>query len=216
MNLSEKTLFAQLLYLTASLYMRKDLSREMLGVYWKALEHYDLEEVRTALNQHVRNPDTGQFFPKPADVIRLLEGTTDTRGERAWSKVHDAIGSVGVYSSVVFDDAVIHAVINEMGGWVTLCHTDSDELPYRHNEFVKRYQSYATQSPATYPRVLVGLSEAGNLQSGQPVDPPMVVGDGEKVRQVYRCGSADNPNKPRMLDTAQLLALDCEGLGRED
>ncbi|WP_281545870.1 DUF6475 domain-containing protein [Grimontia sp. SpTr1] len=203
MNLSEKTLFAEILCLTSSLYMREPLSRPMLGIYWQALRDYDLEDVRRALDMHVRNPDTGQFFPKPADVIRQLDGNTQTRGEQAWSKLAGAIQSVGAWQSVVFDDALIHQVVMEMGGWVTFCHTDMSELPYRHNEFVRRYQSYTNKPPSEYPKKLIGISEANNTQSGHPVDAPMVIGEVAKAKLVYQGGQKD-VGKPRQLSLEEL------------
>ncbi|RXJ70765.1 hypothetical protein CS022_22305 [Veronia nyctiphanis] len=205
MDLSEKTLFAELMCLTASLYMKEPLSRPSLGIYWNALKDFPLEDVRRALDLHLRNTDTGQFFPKPADIIRQMEGNTQTRGELAWTKVHGAIQSVGAWQSVVFDDPIIHQVISDMGGWVSLCHTESDELPYRHNEFVRRYRAYTGQPPTGYPKKLIGISEANNTQSGHEVDDPMVVGNIEKAKEVYQ-GGRRAINRPQQMSIEDLCS----------
>lgn len=47
-----------------------------ITIWWGALRQYDLAAVRQAFDRHVRNPDTGQFAPKPADLIRMMGGTT--------------------------------------------------------------------------------------------------------------------------------------------
>jgi hypothetical protein len=41
-------------------------------LYWEALRHHPIENIRAALNAHVRDPDRGRFFPKPADIEAQL------------------------------------------------------------------------------------------------------------------------------------------------
>jgi hypothetical protein len=96
----------------------KDLSQFALDVWWSALKAYDLTAVTQAFNRWLMNPDRGQFPPKPADVLKMLGGGTQDQALVAWSKVDRAARSVGTYSSVVFDDPLIHRVISEMGGWI--------------------------------------------------------------------------------------------------
>ena len=98
----------------------KDLSRFALDVWWSALRNYDLAAVTQAFNRWLSNPDQGQFQPKPADVIKMLSGSTQDKAFAAWAKVDRAVRSVGAYASVAFDDPIIHRVIHDMGGWVGL------------------------------------------------------------------------------------------------
>ena len=67
----------------------------------------DLRAVADALNRHAVNPDNGQFLPKPADIVRLINGNTVDRALVAWSTVERAIRSTGPYQSVVFDSPEI-------------------------------------------------------------------------------------------------------------
>lgn len=71
MKPSEFEEFTQLLTAIAELY-GKTLSEWAQSLYWNALQQYDLGIVREALNRHVKNPDSGQFMPKPADVVRMM------------------------------------------------------------------------------------------------------------------------------------------------
>ena len=89
----------------------KSVSRFALDVWWTALRRFDLVAIVDAFNRHLANPDTGQFAPKPADIIRMLQGSTQDSALRAWAKVDHAVRSVGTYCDVVFDDALIHRVI---------------------------------------------------------------------------------------------------------
>jgi hypothetical protein len=166
----------------------KPMHEPLLEIYWRALERFDFASVKTALHAHVGNPDTGQFLPKPADVVRYVEGNRATQGLRAWSFVEHAIQSIGGYRSVVFDDRLTHAVIEDMGGWITLCRTTLDELPFKANEFEKRYAAYVLHPPTTYPRQLRGILARDNQASGQPIAPPVLLGDVPRAEAVYARG----------------------------
>src|SRR6266850_1493447 len=90
----------------------KDCSTFALDVWWAAMRPYDLSAVREALGRHCVNPDNGQWMPRPADVVRLTEGSTMDAAMTAWSKVDRAVRHVGCYRSVAFDDPLIHAVLD--------------------------------------------------------------------------------------------------------
>jgi hypothetical protein len=60
------------------------MSPMVVEIYWNGLQTYSFDEVNAAINAHVRNPDTGQFMPKIADVERFLHGNTGTRAMAAW------------------------------------------------------------------------------------------------------------------------------------
>lgn len=187
MNQNDQKHFASQLEAVMALYGRT-MTPAVLEVWWEALLHLDFPVVSEALKRHTQNPDAGMYPPKPADVIRLMGGTSNDRALIAWAKVKKAIASVGAWNSVVFDDAGIHAAIDQMGGWSSLCHTTEDEMPFRAKEFENRYRTFLFH-PEGYPKKLVGLAETQNATSGQPVDAPLTIGNVVQCRQVYRGGS---------------------------
>lgn len=171
----------------------KDTSPFAVQIWWEALRGYDLPAVQLAFSRHVQNPDTGQFPPKPADVIRMLGGTTQDGALRAWAKVDRAVRMVGTYASVAFDDALIHRVLHDMGGWVGLGMKSEDEWPFVAREFENRYRGYAMRNERPdYPAVLIGLSDADNSQRGFHRDPPRLVGDAARAQSVMESGT-DRP-----------------------
>lgn len=188
MNPRDREAFAKLMVGVAELY-GKPISPELISIYWDGLSEHELDEVRLALNLHMRNPDTGQFMPKPADVIRFLTGNTLTQAMRAWQKVDQAVRHVGGYQTVVFDDPIIHAVIVDMGGWMGFGQTPEDEWHFKARDFERRYQSYKLKPPADYPRKLIGIFEAENGPRGFVSDGPMLIGDAERARLVYEKGA---------------------------
>lgn len=167
----------------------KDLSRFALDVWWSALRNYDLAAVTQAFNRWLSNPDQGQFQPKPADVIKMLSGSTQDKAFAAWAKVDRAVRSVGAYASVAFDDPIIHRVIHDMGGWVGLGQKSEDEWPFVARNFENIYRGYSARGEVPeYPQVLIGLAEAYNGQKGFKSDPPRLIGDRLKALSVMEGG----------------------------
>lgn len=184
--------FAAMLEAVAE-YHGKKMTAGVVAIYWQGLRDLDLAAVRHALNAHVQNPDSGQFMPKIADIRRMLGGSTQDSALRAWAKVDRAVRGVGNYASVVFDDALIHRVLHDMGGWIGLGTKTEDEWPFVAREFENRYRGYAMRGDRPeYPPVLIGISEAENSRSGFKADPPRLIGDPVKAQEVMAAGT-DRP-----------------------
>lgn len=166
----------------------KAISEALTDIYWQALKRFELSDVQQAFQSHINNPDCGQFFPKPADVVRFIEGCGETKALQAWAKVEKAICQVGSYQSIAFDDPLIHAVLEDMGGWTKLCSVTIDEMPNRANEFRKRYMGFVNKAPQRYPKYLCGITERENGKDGYSIKPPLLIGDPQKAEQVFLTG----------------------------
>lgn len=188
MQTSDIQTFSALMAGVGELY-GKTISAALTNIYWRTLKCYDITDVQRAFNAHIHNPDCGQFFPKPADIVRFIEGSGETRALFAWTIVEKAIHQVGIYQSVVFDDPLIHAVLEDMGGWVKLCTVTNVQLPFYANEFQKRYMSFVLKKPTRYPRYLCGISECENTKNGYACKPPLLLGDASKAEAVMRTGN---------------------------
>jgi len=166
----------------------KPISASLAELYWQSLECFEFEDVKKSLEAHVHNPDCGQFFPKPADIIRFIEGSGETKALTAWAMVEKAIHQVGRYQSIAFDDPLIHAALEDMGGWIKLCSVTSNELPFRANEFQKRYMGFLIKKPARYPKYLVGIIETDNAKNGFEIPFPLLIGNPAKAEEVIKRG----------------------------
>lgn len=188
----DKREFATIMEATMAVYGR-EVTKPVMQLYWSALVEYDMAAVRRAFGAWIKNPDAGQFPPKPADIIRMIDGATGDRAMVVWSKVDKAIRMVGHYQSVAFDDPVIHRVIDEMGGWRKLASIPSNkDLEFAGLEFVKRYRAYALAGGVSeYPAYLIGESEAVNGKNGlRGHDPVQLIGDKDRAADVVRLGSS--------------------------
>jgi len=171
----------------------KTLSDFTIRLWFDVLKPYGLEGIASAFRRHVFSPDVGMFPPKPADIVRMMGGTSGDNASRAWAKVDRAVRHVGTYRSVVFDDPLIHRVIAEMGGWTALGMKRDDEWPFVAREFENRYRGYAMrQERPDYPPFLPGIIDAENGLRGYAQDPPMLVGNAALARAVMERGT-DRP-----------------------
>ena len=168
----------------------KTLSDGVLALYWQGLQGFEFSAVKEALARHLRNPDSGMFMPKIADIVKMLSGSTQDSALRAWSKVDKAVRQVGCYKSVVFDDPIIHRVLHDMGGWVFLSTKTDEEWPFVAREFENRYRGFvAIGTIPEYPKALVGIIEAHNAKGNFKVEPPILIGNPDAASQVMLGGS---------------------------
>lgn len=174
-------------------FYNKELSAFALDVWWNALKAYDLSAVIDSFNRHLMNPDSGQWLPKPADIVKMFGGRTQDRAMQAWSKVDRAVRHVGNYESVAFDDPLIHRVIHEMGGWIGFGQKTEDDWPFVAKEFENRYRGYAMRSEVPdYPPVLIGIADAHNSGKGLKTDLPRLIGNASAAEVVMTNGSTVN------------------------
>lgn len=190
MTESDKPAFATLMTDALAFY-GKDVSRFALDVWWQACQPFAFEQVTRALTRHAMDAERGQFAPKPADIVRQLSGTTTDRAMLAWGKVIDAASRVGAYSDVVFDDAAIHAAVEDLGGWPKLCRGEAKDLSYLQHRFCQSYTAYTDRGTFDYPRRLGGDRSSDEMyqRRGLPPPKPAIVGDLAKARQVYAGGA---------------------------
>lgn len=171
----------------------KNMSQFSLSVWWEALRQFDYDAISMAMSRHLANPDTGQFMPKPADVMKMLGGTTQDRAQMAWSKVDKALRHLGTYRTVAFDDPLIHRVITDMGGWPMFGQKTENEWPFLAKEFETRYRGFSMRNERPeYPKSLTGLADMGNLRNGfKPAD-VVLIGDKAAAQKVL-AGGTDKP-----------------------
>lgn len=175
MNSQDRDAFGKMLAMLGE-YYSKEITENLLEIYWQGLERFDIQDVRRAFNKHVANADTGQFMPKIADVVKFIEGNKDTAAMEAWSTVARAIREHGVYKTVVFNDEIIHEVITEMGGWPVIGMITDEELPFRIKEFERRYQACLLRGVDNPPAQLTGIFDIENFKKGEKPFEPVMIG----------------------------------------
>lgn len=182
---ADKPKFAAQMAAVYALY-RADLSQGLLEMWWRALQTYDLESIARALTLHTRNADTGQFIPKPADVVRELGGTSADASMLAFQRAMDGLRAVGTYETVLFDDPITNRVLVDLGGWAWLGRQQEKELPFIEKRFRDAYRAYRQRGMANVAPVqrLPGIFEQSDaLNAAHRVERKVhFIGDAEKCK----------------------------------
>lgn len=205
MNASDKRAFKDLITQAMAFY-RQDVSTFSLGVWWSACEAFSLEQVGKAFTAHATDAERGRFAPMPADIVKHLQGTQTDRSLMAWGKVLEGIQRVGAYKSVGFDDPAIHAAVEDLGGWTTICRSTMQELPHLQRRFTEAHRAYCGRQSFPFPAYLIGESEAANRTAGKRVAPPVLIGNPERAAEVLRLGAA-GPRNAITSGASAVLAL---------
>ncbi len=195
-NLSNNQLLEKfsLLWIGAVEAVGKSISGAGVSIIWDQLKKYHIDDIERAVYAHLSDPDNGCFMITASHVVKFIEGSGDTRSTIAWTKVFDAMSSVGGYRSIVFDDPLIHHVIQDMGGWIYLCNnTKIDREPFVAKEFKAKYETAIIKKPRAISSVLRGMTEMHNMHiDDAKIEKPILFGDKQKAIEVM------NDNKTRL------------------
>ena len=167
-----------------------ELSKPGLKTRFELFRAYPIEAVE---QMALRLLATRKYtrMPTVAEMLEYMgEGSVEDRAEIEAAKVLAAIGDIGGYQSVVFDDPVTMAVIHgSYGGWRLLCAetTEADARWFRQ-QFAKTYAAYSRREVKVYghlPGQLEIDAAAGNsLHTPKPV----LVGDQGRAKAVLEAG----------------------------
>jgi len=211
MDKADKQRFAALITAASEVY-GKPLSAGVIGLYWQALARFSIDEIADALRRHIANPDVGQFMPKPADFVRMIEGSSQDAAALAWSQFDDVLRHVGTWRDVVFPDPIIHRVVQDMGGWISFGTKLEDEWPFVARDFQARYRAYKSRGfLPEYPRRLIGRVNGENASSGYAMEPPVYVGDKGACRLVEQGGKPSGQPIRKISDRLPLVTATVSG-----
>lgn len=186
----DKKAFAALMYPFSKIY---DLGMEdkfIMQVWFEVLADHDINAITVAVQRYLKSTDAGVYKPKPADLLKMIEGTSVDKAFAAWTKVESAARRVGTYRTVAFDDPIIHRTIDDMGGWVRICQSREDELPFVAKEFQSRYKGWSSRREIPpHSTRLYGLIDQQNAADGyQNEETPVLIGDQQEAKRLLEGG----------------------------
>ncbi len=182
----------------------KEINDFMIVAFWEVLKAYPLEDVNKAFIEHLGDTDYGQFMPKPADIKRLIEGSSQERAKDAFAKLDYALRCCGPYRTVRFADPIITPVINALGGWAGLSKLTDSEYQFYKKDFVDRYCVYIKSGILPSDQQLLGFEALSNLSLGVELSEPILIGveknDSQFLIDSKNPNSENEPEIVRKID----------------
>ena len=175
MKNEDKRAFFDLMMAAGEVYGR-EVTKPMAAIYFSALANVSIEQVQEAMMAHMQNPDSGQFFPKPADLIKQMTGTTkqqdaaiEDRAAIAWACIERGIRRVGSYGTLKLEDKQALATVKAMGGWQSICQTETSKMEWKRKEFIRMYETFERMPLEALPSSLPGRIEMSEVKQAGPV-----------------------------------------------
>lgn len=159
-----QTLFAQMFTMLCEIYDRQP-SKPLMDGYYMVLSQMNDEEFKSAILAMMEGR-VYSSLPKPAEILEYSKPNLEAIATLAVEDVERAFKKGGRNTSLIFDDKVIHSVINGLGGWVHLCGLEAHEWTFKRKEFIKLYQVHAKREQ--HPDHVAGLTEqTSGMADGQ-------------------------------------------------
>ncbi len=143
---------------------KEELSSTRIEGYFVALDNLSFSQVRDSMRAAARTHR--RFFPTPAELRDLAQGSPEECAELAWVRAFQAFrNGVGGYRPIDFGDPIMHAAIEAIGGWGrfhSLGFPGSEEVTISvvRKEFLKLYEIYLRRgAPAGTPAALCADKE---------------------------------------------------------
>lgn len=175
MQEQDKSAFRDMMMAAGEVYGR-EITKPLLQMYFAALAQAGIDQVQAAMMAHMQNPDSGQFFPKPADLIKQMTGTTkqqdaaiEDRAAIAWACIERDIRRIGSYGTLKLDDKQALATVKAMGGWQSICQTETSKMEWKRKEFIRMYEAFERTPLEALPSYLPGRAELSEVKRSGPV-----------------------------------------------
>ena len=152
----------------------EDFTQPQVLLWWNLFKPYRIEDFERAVYQHISDPDSGMFSPKPANIMKFITGTAkqneqaiEDKAELAWHVITGEIRRIGSYGTLKMEDKQALAAVQAIGGWKHLCGLSSDKMTWAHKEFIAAYQNYERTDLAALPDKLPGRIHLENHKRDQ-------------------------------------------------
>jgi len=189
----------------------KPMPDKQLAAWYALLSDLTPEQLKRGIVETLHTHQYAGFPPLGTVRINALAGTQVSAKDRplaAWQAVRDAIRRVGAYDSPDFADTVINATVRELGGWVSVCDTLSEEMQWLEKRFCALYSALSGANlPEHQTQRLAGITEIDNARNGYVNEPVRVAQircltvDSDQTEPVRIC-LVENAEQPKMLPAA--------------
>jgi len=165
MNAEDKNKFKEIMTMVSINY-NEEINLPKLQLWWKLFSHYPIQAFEKAVYAHITCPDSGMFSPKPANITKMIQGTTkqndqnvESEAELAWASVFNAIKGCGSHRTPKFKNPKIAPTLFSMTDWMSLCACTTKDLDWKKKEFISLYSTITTTELERLPSEIKGRIE---------------------------------------------------------
>lgn len=143
--------------------VQKKMDKEQINIYYELCGDIEIEVFIKGLKR-LLSERVYSNIPSPAEIREYCLGSKTSKHIIAADKLRKAITKFGGYSTIVFDDPILHVVIEKrFQGWIKFCNQTTDELNnFLNFEFEECYKAYAGQKHNDIKTHLLGRHDAKN------------------------------------------------------
>ena len=142
-----------------------DITQQKIEIYDRALSDIPIDKLESAVWQIIKTRKTASF-PKVGEIREAISGDVEDIAQYALRKLEAAMARVGAYRTVIFDDPIIHSVVERFEcGWPGICQMPLDEWKWGKKDFLNMYAHHSKDIPETI-RPLEGLHDINNRNNG--------------------------------------------------
>jgi hypothetical protein len=135
--MNNKKIFAEYMTVLGEIH-GKEISKTLAESYFEILKPYSDNECITAFKLVIKN---SKFFPKPAEILELLESKNKLSSSEAWGKVIDCL-TYGRQS----ENPTISKAISALGGWDYLSKLSYDDLHWQEKRFKEYFNDFQNKN----------------------------------------------------------------------
>ena len=127
----------------------RSLTDTALDLYVQAVGDLEVAALDTAISAAAAG---SMHFPCPAEIRELAGAATPTAQDRAalaFQALREAISRIGGFRSPDFEDALINAVVRNLGGWQRACEMPLSQYYGNYREdFMCIYEMFCRLGPS--------------------------------------------------------------------
>lgn len=120
-----------------------ELTEYAIRVWTEDLRGVPIADVEAAFTRHRRDMDRGRWLPKPADILRQLQGDIGEQALVAWGSVIDAARAGGRRF-----DGPTQMAIDAIGGMARIRLSQESEVGFLRREFIAAFATFRARDEA--------------------------------------------------------------------
>ena len=155
---------------------RREITEADAANFKLMLKRWGVDALEGAVHAHMFDPEDGKYFPNIANIAKHADGTSkqkavevEDKASIAWACIERDIRRIGSYGTLKLDDKQAMAAVKAMGGWQSICQTETSKMEWKRKEFIRMYETFERTPLEGLPSSLPGRIEMSEKKAAAPV-----------------------------------------------